>query len=54
MLEHYPSEEFVNVLELNCTLAAMSKERSSRHGKRVAKNLKRAKLLLEIQAVNKL
>jgi hypothetical protein len=45
----YPTDKFVQVLELNCTLAALEKDRSSRHSKTVAKNLKRAKLLLEIK-----
>jgi len=47
--ELYPSKEFIETLELNCTLSAMMKDRSSRHATRVAKNLRRAKLLLEIQ-----
>lgn len=48
----FPHAKFVQVLELNCTLAAMEKDRSSMHGKRVAKNLKRAKLLLEIKKIS--
>lgn len=48
----FPSEKFVHVLELNCTLAALEKSRSTRHHNRVAKNLKRAKLLLEIGKLN--
>jgi hypothetical protein len=47
----YPKEEFVNILDLNCTLSALEKGRTSRHSTRVAKNLKRAKLLLEIKNV---
>lgn len=49
----YPTNEFVETLELNCTMSAMEKSRSSRHSRRVAKNLKRAKLLLEIKELNK-
>lgn len=48
----YPSKAFVNIVELNCTMSAMEKDRTSRHGKRVAKNLKRAKLLTEIKDVS--
>lgn len=49
----YPSKAFVNIVELNCTMSAMEKDRTSRHGKRVAKNLKRAKILLEVKSVTK-
>jgi hypothetical protein len=48
----FPDAEFVQVLELNCTLSALEKDRSSRHSKTVAKNLKRARLLLEIKNNN--
>ena len=47
----YPKQEFVETLEMNCTISAMTKNRTGRHGKRVAKNLKRAKLLLEVKDV---
>lgn len=49
----FPTKSFVESLELNCTLSAMTKDRSSKHGKRVAKNLKRAKILLEVKSVTK-
>ena len=50
---HYPNNDFIETLELNCTMSAMEKTRTSRHSKRVARNLKRAKLLLEIKELQK-
>lgn len=47
----YPQAEFVEILEMNCTLSALEKSRGTRHMSRVAKNLRRAKLLLEIKNV---
>jgi len=47
----YPQAEFVEILEMNCTLSALEKGRGVRHSNRVAKNLRRAKLLLEIKDV---
>lgn len=51
--DRFPSIEFVDTLEMNCTLAAMSKDRSSRHAKRVAKNLRRAKMLGELKELQR-
>ena len=47
----YPQAEFVEILEMNCTLSALEKGLGARHSSRVAKNLRRAKLLLEIKDV---